>query len=218
VPRSFLAPSAALLAAALLAPPALAQDAPKPHVPLQKAIGQVAPARPVPSLYVLNADGAVLAEGRLTLSGVSPNAIVFADRPVRAAGHLTVAQLLKDWGTGADNFAQDPPNATISVLGGTGSEVHDAVVVLSNPAMEGATLTFEVNVLDGAIAATGPAALFIDDRGDGGSGGLDNQQDGYDSDRQPAGEGDAYQGAWYQRGNGGGQGSGCGEYPLPPCN
>jgi hypothetical protein len=210
------------LLAAILTAPALAQDAPKPHVPLQKAIGQVAPARPVPSLYVLNADGAMLAEGKLTLSGVSSNAIVFADRPVRAAGHLTVAQLLKDWGTGEDNFVEDPPNATISVLGGTGSEVHDAVVVLSNPAMDGTTLSFEVQVLDGAITASGPAALFIDDRGDGGGGGLENQDDGDDSDRQPAAQGDDYQGAWYQHGGYAGQNlyrnSGCGEYPLPPCN
>src|SRR5262249_57052989 len=63
-----------------------------PHVPLQKAIGQAKPeagqAKPevVPSLIVLNARGASLQGQQLTLLGVSPNSIVFADRPVRSAG------------------------------------------------------------------------------------------------------------------------------------
>jgi hypothetical protein len=42
----------------------------------------------VPSLFVMNAHGASLQGQTLTLDGVSPNSIVFADRPVRAAGHL----------------------------------------------------------------------------------------------------------------------------------
>ena len=105
----------ALALTALLAPATRAQEAATPrHVPLQKSIGQVTPTGPVPSLYVLNADGASIAEGKLTLSGVSPNSIVFADRPVRAAGHLTTAQLIEQWDTGKDNFAIDPPNATVS--------------------------------------------------------------------------------------------------------
>ena len=56
-----------------------------PHVPLQKTIGQAKP-EVVPSLIVINSRGATLADGKLTLVGVSPNSIVFADRPVRAAG------------------------------------------------------------------------------------------------------------------------------------
>ena len=42
----------------------------------------------VPSLFVMNARGANLQGQTLTLAGVSPTSIVFADRPVRAAGHL----------------------------------------------------------------------------------------------------------------------------------
>ena len=116
----FLAlPIAGLL---LAAGPVAAQDAkPKPHIPLQKTIGQVTPTGPVPSLFVLNSDGATLANGKLTLTGVSPNSIVFADRPVRAAGHVMTAQFVQQWDEGKDNFAIDPPNATISVLGGVES-------------------------------------------------------------------------------------------------
>src|SRR6478609_2525857 len=70
------------------AAPALAQTTPATpeHVPLQKTIGQAGPDI-VPSLIVMNARGANLQGGKLTLTGVAPNSIVFADRPVRAAGH-----------------------------------------------------------------------------------------------------------------------------------
>ena len=70
----------------------------------------------VPSLFVMNARGASLQGQTLTLAGVSPTSIVFADRPVRAAGHLPTEALLEEWTTG--DFAKDAPNATVSVLGG----------------------------------------------------------------------------------------------------
>jgi hypothetical protein len=55
---------------------------------LQKTVGQLTPTGPVPSLFVLNSDGASLKDGKLTMTGVDMNAIVFADRPVSAAGHV----------------------------------------------------------------------------------------------------------------------------------
>ena len=70
-----------------------------PHVPLQKVIGQAKPDI-VPSLIVMNARGASLQGGKLTLTGVSPNAIIFADRPVRAAGHALTTHLLEEWAPG----------------------------------------------------------------------------------------------------------------------
>ncbi len=151
---------------------ALAQDAAvKPHVPLQKTIGVVTPTGPVPSLFVVNSAGAKLEGDKLTMTGVAMNSIVFADRPVRAAGHVTTEQFIMQWDEGADNFIKDPPNATISVLGGDGSKVEDAVVTLRSPKLEGGTLTFEVSVLEGSLTGSnGPAALFID-RGGGGGGG-----------------------------------------------
>lgn len=226
--------------AALLALPAVAQQAAETHHPLRKAIGKVTPSGPVPSLFVLNADGATLGDGKLTLTGVATNSIVFADRPVRSAGHVMTAQFLEQWAEGNDNFAVDPPNATVSVLGGTGSDISDAVVTLRNPVMEGTTLTFDVDVLEGTTLGAGPAALFIDDRGDGsaepdqgnqagydsvgGSGGVDNNYDSYpgaiSGNYHHAAD---YQGAWYRSNDGyAGQNlyrnAGCGDYPLPPCN
>jgi hypothetical protein len=143
-----------------------------PHVPLQKTIGRPMAQGPVPSLGVINAQGAELAEGKLKLSGVSGNVIVFADRPVRAAGHETTELFISRWGEGKDSFTSDPPNATVSVLGGEKDGVTDAVVVLKNPKLADGTLTFDVDVLEGSLKGVkGPAAVFIDHFGGGGGGG-----------------------------------------------
>ena len=170
---------------ALVAPPtmALAQDA--ISAPAQKTIG--APQNEmIPSLAVINSHGASLQGNALTMTGVSPNSIVFADRPVRAAGHVLTKDFLKEWDEGAGSFAKDPPNATISVLGADGASVEDAVVVLKAPKLDGDKLTFEVSVLEGGLSkATGPASLFIDwfaARGYGGRGFVG---------------GGAWHGAWY---------------------
>lgn len=129
-----------------------------------KVIG--APQQPqiVPSMIVLNARGAKLAGQKLTLEGVSPNAIVFADRPVRAAGHALTAHLLEEWSSAApDSFAKNPPNATVSVMNKANASVADVVVVLKAPKLEGDKLTFDVQLLEGDLAnADGPATVFID--------------------------------------------------------
>ena len=153
------------MAIVLLAAPAFAQDASPapPHVPLQKKIGEARP-EVVPSLIVMNAAGATLDGDKLTLKGIAGNAIVFADRPVRAAGHALTSVLLDEWNPSyPDSFAADPPNATVSVYGDDDKTIRDAVMVLSRPVMTGSDLTFDVEVLEGAIAGSnGPAAVFID--------------------------------------------------------
>ena len=76
------------------------------HVPLQKTIGKPMNQAPVPSLGVINSDGATLEGNKLTLTGVTQNVIVFADRPVRAAGHETTELFISRWGDGKDSFVQ----------------------------------------------------------------------------------------------------------------
>jgi hypothetical protein len=113
----------------------------------------------VPSLIVINAHGASLRGQTPTLAGVSPNTIIFADRPVRAAGHLLTQHLLEEWTLGS--FAKDPPNAGVSVLSRDGASVHDAVVELRDPHLDGDRLTYTVRVLEGDLAgADGPASVF----------------------------------------------------------
>lgn len=225
---------------------AIAQEAAKkPHVPLEKTIGQVKATGPVPSLAVINSQSAKLDGGKLVLTGVSKNSIVFADRPVRAAGHVTTEQFIMQWGEGKDSFAIDPPNATLSVLGGDGSEVNDAVVTLKAPKLEGTTLTFDVAVLEGSLNnASGPAALFIDAfafRGPGGGGFA--HVGGYGGAVWHGGgygggaywHAPVYHGAWYGAGAVAGAAvagaaigaaaaaapyyppPACGYYPYPPC-
>jgi hypothetical protein len=159
----------AIVATGLLYAPCFAQTPTPParHTPLAKTIGEEE-TQIVPSLIVINSRGAVLQDGKLTLTGVMPNSIVFADRPVRAAGHSPTAHLVQEWSP-EQTFADDPPNATISVFTKDGSGVRDAVVVLKSAALDGDRLTFDVDVLEGALAGgDGAAALFIDRFGFGG--------------------------------------------------
>src|SRR5580765_8019461 len=101
-----------LTAAALFAAPAMAHAQDAISAPAQKTIGAAKSAM-VPSLAVLNSRGASLQGDTLTLTGVAPNSIIFADRPVRSAGHVLTKDFLKEWDEGTDSFAKDPPNATI---------------------------------------------------------------------------------------------------------
>ncbi len=215
--------------ATLLAAPSLAQAEDAISHPAKKSIGSHSNEM-VASLAVLNASGASLDGNTLTLTGVSPNSIVFADRPVHAAGHVLTSHFIREWDEGVDSFAKSPPNATISVLGNDGGSVKDAVVVLKSPKLDGDTLTFDVSVLEGDLeGASGAAALFIDRFAahvHGPHGGHANIVGG-----RPA-----WHGAWYRRpgvafGAGvaagaavgaavaspGYYGAPCGYYPYPPC-
>jgi hypothetical protein len=156
--------TSALIATAFfaLSTPVLGQDA--ITAPAQKQIGATS-AKIEPALIVLNARSATLDADKLTLGGVSANAIMFADRPVRAAGHVLTTFLLNEWSAGG-SFGKDPPNATVSALSRDGLSVQDAVVVLKRPRLEGDRLTFDVDILEGGLnGSDGPATVFVDTLG-----------------------------------------------------
>lgn len=129
-----------------------------------KTIGKPQQPQLVPSMIVLTARGAKLAGQTLTLEGISPSAIVFADRPIRSAGHALTKHLLEEWSSSApDSFAKDPPNATVSVLNKGKGEVVDAVMVLKSPKLEGDKLVFNVEVIEGNLAGgDGAVSVFLD--------------------------------------------------------
>jgi hypothetical protein len=129
-----------------------------------KTIGSPQQPQIVPSMIVLNARGAKLEGQKLTLDGISPNAIVFADRPVRSAGHALTAHLLEEWSINSpDSFAKTPPNATVSVFNKAKAGVVDAVVVLKSPKLEGDRLVFDVDVLEGDLTGgDGAVSVFMD--------------------------------------------------------
>ena len=167
-PLAALAMAAALLG---LAMPAGAQTTGAPATDASaapsrtpKTIGSPRQPQIVPTMIVLNARGAKLEGQKLTLEGISPNAIIFADRPVRSAGHALTAHLLEEWSSNSpDSFAKTPPNATVSVFNKAKAGVTDAVVVLKSPKLEGDRLTFDVDVLEGDLAgADGAASVFMD--------------------------------------------------------
>jgi hypothetical protein len=144
------------------AAPATGATQASPQAP--KTIGKPQPPQIVPSMIVLNARGAKLEGQKLTLDGISPNAIIFADRPVRSAGHALTAHLLEEWSSNSpDSFAKTAPNATVSVFSKTKAGVVDAVVVLKSPKLEGDQLIFDVDVLEGNLAGgDGAASVFMD--------------------------------------------------------
>lgn len=112
-------------------------------------------------MFVQNAKEVVFADGKMTLKGVAPSTIFFADRPERIAGHLTTPAFLNEWDKGKDSFAKDPPNATLSIFDEKG--VNYVVVEIMNPKLSGTDLTYDVKVLEGTPPAKGGInSLFID--------------------------------------------------------
>lgn len=98
---------------------------------------------------------------RLTLTSVSPVTLFFSDRPERIAGNMETAAFIPFWGEGKDSFLSDPPNADLSIL--ENGKLHQTVVVLHDPVLDGDDLHYTVTVVDGELPVTGQdASVFID--------------------------------------------------------
>ena len=123
--------------------------------------GEVSAEEIVDLLYVQSAQGATLDKGLLTLKNVNKATIFFSDRPERIVGHEPTEDFIADWEVGEDNFASNPPNATLSIL--SGGEPQEIVLVLKNPRLAKDDLLYDIEVLDGNQQAHGGASsLFID--------------------------------------------------------
>jgi hypothetical protein len=118
------------------------------------------------ALFVQTAASMTSDRVTITLQGVSPSTLYFADRPQREVGHLLSRRFVANWAEGDNSFAVNPPNAVLS-FGEPGDRLpEDAVVVIDDPHLDGDTLTYRIKVLEGTVpAATGPCALFIDPLG-----------------------------------------------------
>ena len=154
-----------LIAASLglaAASPSFAQSSTTPPAP--KRMAETGAPESVALLFALHAGGATLQGTTLVLSGVAPSIVVFADRPIRAAGHARTSRLMDAWRPGSEvGFDKVPPNATVSVLDKAKGELATIVVALRAPRLDGDRLTFEVDRLGGDLAgANGPAAVFIE--------------------------------------------------------
>ena len=111
------------------------------------------------------------AKSTFRLVKVNQQTLYFSDRPQRIAGHIKMADYLKEWTAqaGKDNFKADPPNATLSVYEPGQADSTVVVVELTNPVVEGADLVYKYKIINGKLPAKGGAtALFIDWIGVGG--------------------------------------------------
>ncbi|MGD9652080.1 MAG: hypothetical protein AB7V12_06895, partial [Candidatus Dadabacteria bacterium] len=114
-------------------------------------------------MFVQTATGVTFADGKMTLTGLSPSMIFFSDRPERMAGHVPVTQFLKIWDEGKDSFKNDPPNAVVSVLGEKEGGT-DVIVEISNPSLsEKGDLTYDVKILDGTPPEKGGLTSVVID-------------------------------------------------------
>lgn len=115
----------------------------------------------------LNEDGTYT----LALADVSPQTLVFADRPVRDAFYVETSDLVAAFDR---LFGDDPPNATLSYTS-TSGELRTAVFEILSPIGEaGLAVTYQVvlipvdgeSVTPGEPPSTfGEASLFIDSLG-----------------------------------------------------
>ena len=69
------------------------------------------------ALFVQTAASMSSDGGRITLQGVSPSTLYFADRPEREVGHMSSREFVDVWGEGENSFAANPPNAVLSFAG-----------------------------------------------------------------------------------------------------
>jgi len=112
-------------------------------------------------LFVQNSHDVSLEKGKLTLKKVGPTTIFFTDRPQRTAGHMTTKDFVDDWSVGENSFADNPPNAALSIFGQ--DEIVDIVVTLKNPRLEGENLIYDIAVLEEDVGPiSGESSLFID--------------------------------------------------------
>ncbi len=114
-------------------------------------------------LFVQTADSMAFdaATGTLTLSGVSPVTLFFADRPERIAGNMSTTKFIPFWSEGKDSFLSDPPNADLSIM--ENGTLRQTVVELRDPALDGDRLTYAVKIISGDMPASGAeVSVFID--------------------------------------------------------
>src|SRR6516225_869674 len=96
----------------------------------------------IEAMFVQVAHGLTSSGDTLTLQGLGPSTLFFADRPERVVGHLSTRTFIDQWGDGANSFADDPPNAVVAFLESGDMIPEDVTVMLRDPHLEGNTLTY----------------------------------------------------------------------------
>ncbi len=117
----------------------------------------------IEAMFVQCAHGMTTSDSTLTFHGLAHSTLFFADRPQRVVGHLHSKKFVDEWGEGENSFAEDPPNAVLSFLEDGDTVPEEVTIVIRDPKLDGDTLMYKVEVLDGTLPAkAGPCSLFID--------------------------------------------------------
>jgi hypothetical protein len=117
----------------------------------------------IEALFVQSAHRLTTNNGSVTFHGLAHSTLFFADRPQRVVGHLSSRKFVDQWGEGEDSFADDSPNAVVSFLEDGDTVPEEVTMTISYPQLDGDSLTYKVDVLDGTLpASAGPCSLFID--------------------------------------------------------
>jgi len=117
----------------------------------------------IEALFVQSAHGLTTSKGSVTFHGLAHATLFFSDRPQRVVGHLSSRKFVDQWGEGEDSFAEDPPNAVLSFLEDGDTVPEEVTMTISDPQLDGDTLTYTVDILDGMLPSrSGPCSLFID--------------------------------------------------------
>lgn len=97
----------------------------------------------------------------VTLSEVSPQIVMFADRPRRVADAEPLQAFVDGWTKGSQSFLSDPPNAGFTVWADGAYRV--SVMELSDPVYDGQNLSFKVKAVEGQLPKSGEqTSVFID--------------------------------------------------------
>lgn len=103
------------------------------------------------SMFVQTASRVTSDDGIVTLHQVTPSTLYFSDRPQRVVGHMTTADFVDLWGEGDNSFASDPPNAVLAFVDNSADAPADAVVVIKEPKLADGQLSYQVDLLEGAL-------------------------------------------------------------------
>jgi hypothetical protein len=114
-------------------------------------------------LFVQDAKAMVFDGSMLTLKEANPNIIFFCDRPVRTAGHMTRDAFMKLVSEGENSFADNPPNAAVSIIDAKGEVIEVVVTLSKKPLVSGNDMVFPIKVIDGELPNAGETVImFID--------------------------------------------------------
>jgi hypothetical protein len=158
--RSFLTKGAAAAGVALLGPMMLGATGKLPMAIAQEPQDGEEICQ---ALFVQDAKGVELKKDSIILKEPNDHLIFFCDRPVREAGFLTWDAFMDSVTSGENSFAQNPPNASLTIVDNEG-QIHELILFLmGEPIKAENKITFPVEyIIGGPYPIDGKVVMFID--------------------------------------------------------